>query len=55
MIVRALICRCGHEVRAEDDERLEKAVFGHITEDHPEMAVTEEQVHAMVEAEAKDA
>lgn len=50
--MRAIDCPCGHRVEAGDDEELFRLCREHITEHHPEMQRTDEQIHQRVAADA---
>ena len=53
--MRVIDCECGKTLQAANDEDLVRAVKDHVDEDHPDMGLTDEQVHEMVEQQAYDA
>jgi predicted small metal-binding protein len=52
--MRAIDCPCGHHLEGADDAELFQLARQHITEDHPEMERTDEQIRERVAADAYD-
>jgi hypothetical protein len=52
--MRAIECPCGHHLEAPGDAALFRAAREHITQDHPEMERTDEQIRERVAADAYD-
>ncbi len=52
--MRALDCQCGQHLEARDDEELYAKARDHVDRDHPEMELSDEQVHAIVAEGAYD-
>lgn len=52
--MRAIDCPCGHTLRASDDDGLVAAARAHVSEHHPEMERSDEQLRARVTADAYD-
>jgi hypothetical protein len=50
--MRALLCGCKQRLTASDDERLFEVVGAHLSEHHPVMTLSEEQVREIVVAHA---
>jgi hypothetical protein len=48
--MRALLCSCKQRLTASDDERLFEVVGAHLSERHPVMTLSEEQVREIVVA-----
>lgn len=46
--MRALDCECGRHLEAADDEELFERTREHVDRDHPEMGLSDEQVHGIV-------
>ncbi len=54
-MTRAISCACGHDVTAANDEGLVSQLRQHLTDDHPDLKVPDEQLQAQVAADARDA
>jgi predicted small metal-binding protein len=52
--MRALDCQCGKHLEAADDRELLERAREHVTRDHPEMGLSDEQVREIVEQGAYD-
>jgi predicted small metal-binding protein len=52
---RVIDCPCGHQLRGADDEELFRLARQHITEDHPDMQRSDEQVRQTIRDRARDA
>ena len=52
--MRALDCDCGRHLEGHDDEELYGRVREHVDRDHPEMRLSDEQVHGLVAERAYD-
>jgi predicted small metal-binding protein len=48
--MRALLCSCKHRLAASDNEELLKALVDHLSEHHPVMTFSEEQIRELVAA-----
>ncbi len=53
-MTRRISCACGHDVAAADDEGLVSELRQHLTEDHPDLQVPDEQLQAQVASGARD-
>jgi len=53
-MARCIDCPCGHLLQGADDEELVRLARKHITEDHPEMKRTHQELRARVAADARD-
>ena len=53
--MRVIDCQCGTTLQAANDEDLAKAVRDHVSESHPDMDLSDDQVEEMVAEEAYDA
>jgi hypothetical protein len=53
--MRVIDCQCGKTLQAANDEDLVRAVQAHVAEEHPDMEMSGEQAHDLVESEAYDA
>jgi len=47
--VRALDCSCSQHLEADNDEELFKRAREHVDTDHPEMELSDEKVHHIVD------
>ncbi len=52
--MRALDCDCGRHLKAADDEKLFDKAKEHVSRDHPEMQLSDEQVREIVAEKAYD-
>jgi predicted small metal-binding protein len=52
--MRALDCDCGQHLEAANDEKLFNKAKEHVSRDHPEMQLSDEQVHQIVAEKAYD-
>lgn len=52
--MRALDCECGKHLEAANDEELYREARDHVDRDHPEMQLSDEQVHGIVAEGAYD-
>ena len=52
--MRALDCECDKHLEATDDEELYQQARDHVDRDHPEMQLSDEQVHGIVAEGAYD-
>lgn len=52
--MKIITCACGHDVSAATDEGLVNGLRQHLADDHPDLAVPDEQLQAQVAAEARD-
>jgi hypothetical protein len=53
--MRQLTCDCGATLTAEDDQALQGEVRSHVSESHPDMQLSDEQVEGLVAQKAEDA
>jgi hypothetical protein len=53
--MRVIDCECGKTLAAANDDDLAQAVREHMTEDHPDMDMSDEQVRELVSARAYEA
>jgi predicted small metal-binding protein len=53
--MRVIDCECGKTLQAANDDDLADAVREHVSEDHPDMELSDDQVREMVSARAYDA
>ncbi len=53
-MTRTISCACGHDVTAADDEGLVSVLREHLTDDHPDLHVPDEQLQAQVASGARD-
>ncbi len=53
-MARTIRCACGHDVTAANDEGLVSELRQHLTDDHPDLQVLDEELQAQVAAEARD-
>jgi len=53
-MTRTINCACGHDVTAADDEGLVSVLRQHLTDDHPDLQVPDEQLQAQVDSGARD-
>ena len=51
---RAVDCRCGQQLEADDDEQLFVAEREHLARDHPGLELSDEQIREHVAGEARD-
>jgi hypothetical protein len=54
-MTRVIDCPCGHRLEAPNDEELFHAARRHVTEHHPDMERTDEQLRATIRERAHDA
>ncbi len=47
--MRALGCSCGHHLEADNDQELFERVREHVDADHPEMELSDEKLHHIVD------
>ena len=43
--MRAMDCSCGHHMEAANDEELFEQARAHVDDDHPEMDLSDEELH----------
>jgi predicted small metal-binding protein len=53
--MRVIDCDCGKTLQAANDDDLARAVREHVGESHPDMDLTDDQVHDLVASRAYDA
>ena len=53
--MRQLTCDCGATLSAETDEQLQREVVDHVSESHPDMQLSDEDVEGLVAQKAEDA
>lgn len=53
--MRMIDCDCGRTLQAANDEDMLSVVRGHIDDEHPEMALSDEQIRALVSERAYSA
>lgn len=53
--MRVIDCPCGHRLDGADDGELFRLAKEHMTEHHPEMDRSDEQIRERVAADARDA
>lgn len=53
--MRVIDCECGTTLQAANDEDLTKAVREHVSEEHPDMDLSDEQAEQLVASEAYEA
>ena len=54
--MRVIECNlCGEVVQADDDDALRREVAAHVSEQHADAGIDDEQIRAMVERDAYDA
>ena len=51
---RIIDCPCGHQLRAGDDEGLFRAARQHVTEHHPDMNRTDDDLRQLIQERARD-
>jgi len=51
---RIIDCPCGHRLRAGDDEGLFRAARQHVTEHHPDMNRTDDDLRQLIQERARD-
>lgn len=54
-MTRAITCACGHAVTAANDEGLVSQLRQHLSDDHPDLQVPDEQLQAQVASDAREA
>ncbi len=52
--MRTIKCACGHDVTAESDEGLVGELREHLTNDHPDLQVPDDQLQAQVASGARE-
>jgi predicted small metal-binding protein len=53
--MRVIDCECGKTLQAANDDDLAEAVRGHVTEDHPDMEMSDDQAQELVASQAYEA
>jgi hypothetical protein len=53
--MRVIDCECGKTLQAANDKDLADAVRDHVSEEHPDMGMSDEQVQELVSSQAYDA
>jgi predicted small metal-binding protein len=53
--MKEVTCACGATFSAPNDEELFKLTRQHADEQHPELRMSDEQIHVLVAASARDA
>jgi hypothetical protein len=53
--MRVIDCECGKTLQAANDDDLADAVRDHVSEDHPDMELSDDQVRELVSSQAYDA
>ncbi len=53
--MRQLTCDCGATLTADSDEQLQREVVSHVSESHPEMQLSDQDVEGLVAQKAEDA
>lgn len=50
--MRAIECGCGEHIEGADAAALLRAIRAHVARDHPEVPLTDEQLHLLVAVDA---
>ena len=53
--MRVIDCDCGRTLQAANDDDLERATREHVDEAHPDLKLTDQQVHELVAERAYEA
>jgi predicted small metal-binding protein len=53
--MRVIDCECGQTIKAANDEDLAEQVRDHVADEHPDMELSDDQVHQLVTSQAYDA
>ena len=51
---RVIDCPCGHQLRGSDDEELVRLARRHVTEHHPDMQRSDDELRHLVRERARD-
>ena len=51
---RVIECPCGHQLRGRDDEELFRLARQHVTEHHPDMQRTDDELRHLIGTRARD-
>ena len=51
---RVIDCPCGHQLRGADDEELFHLARRHVTEHHPDMERSDDQLRLLISQRARD-
>jgi predicted small metal-binding protein len=51
---RTIECPCGHQLRGADDEELLRLARQHVTEHHPDMRRTDDELRQLIRERARD-
>jgi predicted small metal-binding protein len=53
--VRVIHCDCGQTLQAANDDDLVHVIQGHLTNDHPEEQMSDEEIRALIGSQAYEA